>query len=405
MATVFKGLVAQLLGSCVVRRMCRVHVSVFLLVVWFSPTVLSADLATKKMRTTVLSEGSVPPGLTLFACIKDLDNKLYSHPQIKDCVGKLRANYFIRDVKVTIQEEKIEDRWVNIEFVLYGEPLTIDKFTIVTFDQQEADIWNFLSRSDGNLHVGGIYNWSVESWTYNSIEFFYRAQGILVGIVPTVTLDYKQRKAWISFKVIQGPPTLRHPLVPPYGKPCSDHASYIDWSGTDDGVPVELIESDLALASSFTCFSEELAQRDKQYLSSLGFLSNSSVEYSGSLGSRRLVYNLKAKPLKVEKINLRGYGHAPSKLEDSDPSLLKNLKLKTGVLFSRWAVHESTEYLRKAFTKDGYWAEVRVQEELSGADALRVTFSVLVFPLQTIVVDGHLYQSPTMLANDEAKVP
>jgi hypothetical protein len=340
----------------------------------------------------------------LLACIHELDNKLYSDPQIQNCVAKLRANYFIRDVKVTIQEEKIENRWVDIEFVLYGEPLPIDKFTIATFDQQEADIWKFLSRSDGNLHVGGIYDWSVESWTYNSIQFFYRAQGILAGIVPTVTLDYKQRKAWISFKVIQGPPTLRHPLVPPYGKPCNDHASYIDWSGTDDGVPVELIESDLALASSFTCFSEELAQRDRKYLSGLEFLSNSSVEYSGSLGSRRIVYSLKAKPLKVEKISLRGYGHAPTNLDDNDPNLLKNLKLSTGVLLSRRAVYESTEYLRKAFTKDGYWADVRVQEELSGADSLRVTFSVLVFPLQTIVVDGHLLQSPAKLASDAAKV-
>jgi hypothetical protein len=36
----------------------------------------------------------------------------------------------------------------------------------------------------------------------------------------------------------------------------------------------------------------------------------------------------------------------------------------------------------------GNWAEVTVQEELSGKDGLRITFSVLVFPLETITVDG-----------------
>ena len=56
-------------------------------------------------------------------------------------------------------------------------------------------------------------------------------------------------------------------------------------------------------------------------------------------------------------------------------------------------MRESIEYLRKTYSKDGYSAEVRVQEGLSGADALRVTFSVLVFPLQTIVVDGRVLQS------------
>ena len=65
-------------------------------------------------------------------------------------------------------------------------------------------------------------------------------------------------------------------------------------------------------------------------------------------------------------------------------------------------MRESTEYLRKTYSKDGYWAEVRVQEELSGADALRVTFSVLVFPLQTVVVDGHLRQSAKEHANNAA---
>lgn len=48
----------------------------------------------------------------------------------------------------------------------------------------------------------------------------------------------------------------------------------------------------------------------------------------------------------------------------------------------------SANYLRNAFVKSGYWADVAVREELSGEDTLRVTFSVLVFPLQTIIVDG-----------------
>ena len=383
-------------------RICAAIVSSCLLAIWFSCSTSSANIQT--MKTIVLSEGSVPPAFSgPLACIHELDNKPFSDQLIQDCVAKLKGNYFIQDVEI---HTKVMDhgRWVSVEFVLRSEPLKVDNFTIKTFDGQEPEIWKMLSRSDSNLHVGGMFSWDAESSAYFAITFLYRAQGKLVGVIPEVKLDYKQAKAWVNFRVIEGPATLKHPLSPPYGAWCDDRIMYVDWSSSNDGIPFDLIESGLALASPFTCFSNELSQRDKAYLSNLSFLSASSVEYSGTFGNRTILYKLKAKPLRVEKINLRGYGYAASNLQDGAPNLLKNLNLKTGELFSRWAVQESTEYLRKAYTKDGYWADVRAQEELWGADALRVTFSVLVFPLQTVIVDGHELQSTKDNANDVSKV-
>lgn len=293
---------------------------------------------------------------------------------------------------------------VSVEFVLSSESLIVDDLRIKTFDGQEPAIWKMLSKSDSNLHVGGIYSWSAESSAYNAITFLYRAEGKLVGVIPEVKLDYKEGKARVDLRVIEGPSTLKHPLSPPYGEWCDDRVRYVDWSASNEGIPFDLIESGLALASPFTCFSDELAQRDKAYLSNLPFLFASSVDYSGPFGDRTIRYRLKAKPLKVEKITLRGYGYVPPNLQDGAPSPPKNLSLKTGELFSRWAVQQSTEELENAYKKDGYWAEVRVQEELTGVDALRVTFSVLRFPLQTVVVDGHELQSTKENANDTYKV-
>jgi hypothetical protein len=361
--------------------------SICLLTIWFSQASLRADTVTKKMKTIVRSEGSVPPVRVLFACVHELDDQPFSDPQIKDCAGKLGANHFIRDVKVNTRE--IDERSVSVEFILSGQSLPLDEFTIETFDKQHDDIVKFLSLNDRNLHVGVPYTWVDEFSTAEGIKQFYRAQGTLVAVVPKLRLDYKQGKARINFKVIQGPTVLPHPLVPPYGKACSDHTSFISWYETDNGVPVELIESGLALASPFTCFSDELAERDKAYLSKLNLLSKSSVDYSGPVGDRHIQYKLKARPLKVAQINIRGFGDAPSNLEDSDPTLLKNIALKTGDFFSHWAATDSANYLKKTFSKDGHAAEVTVQEELSETDALKVTFSVLVFPLQTNIVDGH----------------
>lgn len=384
------------------RRIYRFSIVGCLLAVWFSYFAPSIGAGFQPMKTTVFSEGSVPPAFRgSFACIQELNDKPFSDLLIQDCVAKLKANYFIRDVEVHTQEMD-EGRWVSVEFHLSSESVIVDDFRIQTFDSQGPEIWKMLSKSDANLHVRGTYTWSAESAAYSAITFLYRAQGKLVGVIPEVKMDYKKGKAWVNFRVVEGPATLKHPLTPPYGTWCNDHATYISWLDTDDGVPVELIESNLALASAFTCFSDELAQRDKDYLSKMSILTTASVEYSGSIGTRRIEYRLRAKPLKVEKISLRGYGYAPLNLEDGDPSVLKNLRLKNGELFSRQAVRESTEYLRKTYSKDGYWAEVRVQEEPAGADGLRVTFSVLEYPLQTVIVDGHVLQSTKEHLNDAA---
>ena len=33
----------------------------------------------------------------------------------------------------------------------------------------------------------------------------YRAQGKLVGVIPELKMDYKLGKAWVNFRVVEGP--------------------------------------------------------------------------------------------------------------------------------------------------------------------------------------------------------
>jgi hypothetical protein len=368
------------------RRIWKLTISFLLSMICFLSATLSADAQSKKMRPAVLTEGSIPPARGVFACVNELQDKPFSDAKIEDCVATLKAFPFIRDVKVNVRES-IDDASL-IEFHLTGPSLITEKLAVHTFDNEESNILKFLSLSANNLHVGGIYRSAAESSTYEAITQFYRSKGTLIGAVPKVKLDYKQSKAWIEFTVVPGPTVPAHHLVPPYGEACEDRVLYVSWMNSDDGVPTELVESGLALNYPFSCFSEALAERDKAYLSNMPILSVSAVHCSGPVGNRQIDYSLKAKPLKVEQINLRGFGDAPSQLEESDPSLLKSLSLKTGDFFSHSAATKSAEYLKKVFSKDGYWAEVTVNEELVSADALRVTFSVLEFPLQTVIVDG-----------------
>jgi hypothetical protein len=362
------------------------RVPIILVAICLSLLPRGAEAEIKKMRGELLTEGSVPPAQVLYSCVHELDNKPFSDAQIKSCAEKLRANYFIHDVKVKTTE--LKDSWA-VEFALSGESLNLDLFQIHTFDNQEAALLAMLSRNnDYNLHAGSIYTMPAELSTYNGIRQFYRARGQLVGVVPNVNLDYKQHKALVSMRVVPGPPILPEPLSVPYGEPCDDRITYISWWDTSQGIPMELVQSNLALRSFYTCFSEELAQRDETYLANLAILTEHLVLYSGAFGDRHIQYKLKAKPLKVEQIELRGFGDVPANIENSDPNLLNNLSLRSGDFFSDSAKNKSMEYLKKAFSRTGYWVEVTEREELVGTDALRVTFSVLVFALQTVVVDG-----------------
>jgi hypothetical protein len=337
------------------------------------------------MKAVLLTEGSIPPAQALYACVHELDNRPFSDAEIIECRRKLAANYFIRDVRVHSKE--MDNSW-NVEFVLRGDSLNVDELAVDTFDDQQASLVKLLSLSDHNLHVGGTYSVPAELSTYEGIRQFYRARGQLVGVVPRVELDYRQGKASVHMSVVPGPTIPSHPLVPPYGDPCGDRITYISWWDTDDGVPVELVESGLALRSPFSCFSEELAQRDKTYLSNIALLTKHLVDYSGAVGNRHIQYKLRAKPLKVDQIELRGFGNVASHPKDNDPSLLNNLPLRTGNLFSNSAQNKSIEYLKGAFSKKGYWTEVTARQELIDTDSLRVTLSVFAFPLQTVIVDG-----------------
>jgi hypothetical protein len=372
--------------------MHRIYRALFFLLVFplcFSHANLRANAGAKKISALLTTEDSVPPVWGQYKCVHELDGKLFSDEQINDCATRLRANPYLRDV--TIHTTELADTWV-VEFVLRGEALVLDEFTIETFDHKQVDILKLLSVNDKNLHVGGIYSPDAEASAYEAIRQFYRARGRLVGVVPKVRLDYKKRVAKVDFQVILGPTILADPLVPPYGDACADRMTVIDWWASDDGVPVELVQSGLALGPPFACFSEELAQRDRDYLSTMKILSSSSVEYSGSVGNRRIHYKLEAKPLKVEQINVRGFGELPSNLGTSEPNLNDSLSLKVGEVYSRAAARNTVEYLKKQFSHDGKWTDVTVDEELLSADSLRVTFSVLVFPLQTVIVDGRELQ-------------
>lgn len=368
------------------QRLHRVLVLVSVLALLSSYRPSCAKDNRNEVKAVLRTEGSIPPAGTLYSCVHELNKQPLSEVKIESCIRELSLNSFIK--KVEIHKNEMEDGRVLVEFLLRGDSLAINELKIDTFDEQEGNLLKILSTNTAYLQIGGTYTWRAETSTCQAIRQFYLAKGKLVGITPEVHLDYKQHSADVKFKVLSGPTIPPQPSGPLFGQNCDDRVTSIDWSRTDDAVPIKLIESNLAVGYLNSCFSDELAQRDKSYLSNSSILTSSLVGYSGSFGSRHIKFALKGKPLRIEQINLRGYGNASANLETDSPGLRDDLNLKIGESYSRSAARKSVGFLNKAFSKDGYWTEVTEHEDLSGETGVLVTFSVLVFPLQTVIVDG-----------------
>jgi len=286
--------------------------------------------------------------------------------------------------EVHINKSDMEDGRILVEFVATAPSLKIDEMTFDIPKEEEAQLRRWLSSNPDLLRVGGPFTRDAESITWAAINRFYLARGTLVGIVPTINLDFHSGKAKVQFQITKGSAVPTLPAIPPYGPECADPITAIVWSGTDDHVPRTLIESMIQLHATAACYTPEAAQHDQAILNALEILERPAVDYTAQDGRRQIFFNLKGKLLTVRKISLQGYG-SPGKCLDN---VKENLKLRSGDTYSRSNANQSVEYLSKACAQLGYWTDVKEQAELSADRQVDVTFHVLVVPLQTVFVDN-----------------
>src|ERR1700730_2514491 len=337
----------------------------------------------RTMRTYLRPLGSVPPGESFFRCVDKLDGKAYSDASVRDCRSIIAALPFIRDVHISRSD--MEDGRILVEFVATAPSLEVKDMTFDIPQEEEARLRGWLSSNPNLLQVGKSFTRDAESFTYTAVERFYLTQGILVGIVPTINLDFHTGKAKVNFQIIRGPIVPSLPAIPPYGPECGDPVTAIVWSGADDHVPRTLVESLIQLHSTAACYTSEAAQHDQATLNTIGILDESStVDYTPLNGHRQITFKLRGKPLAIRKIALQGYGSPGACLANAK----KSLTLKQGETYSRSNANKSVEYLSKVCSQQGYWTDVREQVELSAAKQVEVTFHVLVVPLQTVLIDG-----------------
>ena len=329
-------------------------------------------------------KSSAPPGYAVFPCIDELSGKQYSSTAVQQCSKSISAQPFVQRVWVrkSTGSEKGE---VLVIFRVQTKILNLEQLAFEMDVREEAELREWLSRNVMTLQVGRPYSTDAEAVTWEGIRQFYRKKGISVAATPTVLLDYNAGKASVQFEIVRGPGIPKEGAFPPYGKPCDDLIMGIDETQIDDYVPRQYVESKIKLISGYVCYTPEAAQLDVDTLNALPFLESVAVEYSGTMGRRQVSYKLKGKPLTVRNIKLQGYGASAPCLDRAN----RQLNISTGDIYRRSLVDATTRNLEeRVCPQRGYWTEVGEHDNLTTDNQVDVTFTVLVDPLQTIVING-----------------
>ncbi|MGB8495499.1 MAG: hypothetical protein WCE53_13950 [Candidatus Acidiferrum sp.] len=336
------------------------------------------------VRTAIRSNGSVPPGDSLFKCTTELNGKPYSDAAIHECLKSLEGLSFVQRVK--LHKSRLQDgtRRILVEFEVSAKPLPIREMTFDCSQGEKSELEAWLKISPGTLRLDTPFSRDDYSVTYQAIKSFYLSRGRLVGIVPTVDLRFREATASVNFKIIYGPEVRPEPQLPPHGPPCSDAITGENWTSTDKYVPFALVHSAVSLSAPLACYSREAAQHDQSVLDGLGVLESSTVEYAGGPGSRTISYKLKGKPTTLADVSIHTYGSADSCIEAAKQSL----KLKAGETYLRQNADQSAASIERACSRPGMWIEVEEADRLTTDGRLQVVFNVLTFPLQTVLVDG-----------------
>ncbi len=365
-------------------RALKMAITFAFLILLFGTNDANAAHADQEMSTYLrLTEGSIPPVGTPFNCVADLDGKPYSAKLVQNCLQLIAHVPYILSAR--IQSNRLPEGGKHIEFVVRAKALVTQvlSFTVQPDDLPRLQAW--VALNPNNLKTGGTYTPAAGSSTYQAIKQFYLARGILVGIVPTVRLEYRNGTAEVNFAITKGPNVPPQPAYFPYGPVCEDEVTYVDWSQVDQSVPIPLVEAQLRIRALGTCFTPEFAKQDEETLKNMAIFKNASLEYSGAKGARHMAVKIKGAPLPLAAINIRSFGAYTKCAENR----AHDLPLVSTNLYSSAVARETTEYLKKVCSGPDRWVEVTEDDHLTQNGQLQVSFNVLVVPLQSVFIDGN----------------
>jgi hypothetical protein len=323
------------------------------------------------------TSGSAMEVPRLLTCIAELKKFPYSADKTHACAGTLRSSGYFTRVGTKVNATK-----TRVTFYLESPRLTVDALDY-SGDVERDKVTEWVGRNPNTLRVGQPYTQSSAISTWKAVEMYYATQGWGVGVSTTIHLDYHAKTAKLDLHVIKGPAEPAVPVPPPYGDLCQDRVGALNWSDFDENVPVGLVREKVKLHTAISCFSEQDAESDKQVLKALGIFTTIDLTYTGPESAREVSLKLRARPISVEKIEIRRFGLSQNR--DFD---VTGLPLSGGSSYTRSQSEECRRLLESSFAAANTEVVVYENDELTETGRLIVVFNVVAYPQNQLFVDG-----------------
>lgn len=323
--------------------------------------------------------GSVPP-IPEFACVADLRDNPYDATRADRCLRTILASGCFDSGRIEVKKVG-KDHLVR--FVLRAPTLRLVEVDYGLPPSQAEAIGRLMERNNALLRPGQAYDLSRDNATRSALEFLVKSHGKRLGISRKVFSNYRTKETRLLYQIWEGPEGPEEPLPPPYEGKCNVYVGPVILTDLNDSTPVTLVES-LLRVRSFGCFSIPLLEESKQALLRTGLFEQ--VEYSVDKEKvhRGVSLHLRTKPTLVEAVSVVGFGTLSNDLAVRS----EGLPLQAGEPYLRSKALLTQDYLTKRFSTAGRKIEVFEDAKLLPDARLQITFSVLVFPEDEIIISG-----------------
>jgi hypothetical protein len=334
-----------------------------------------------RRRSTFLDDrGSVPPIPQWFACVRQLKEEEFDKAKSKACLDSILLHPQIQKGRFSLKHYREVDL---LTFRVQSPNLYLTDFDIEIPQEERVKVQGFLSLNGNGLQLGQPYESHRETSTWNVVNMFLRSQGRRAGISRTVRLDYDTKTAQVAFKIWDGPPGVAEPLVPPFVKPCEIMNAFFDWSDVDDLSPVDFVKRQMK-TKWCGCFSEADVRDDLAKLQGMKFLKEANISVSGSGVQRQISVRLRGNPIRIAKVEVRGYGLFDGLSETDVPPL----PLQEGDVYSLSATTALRDSLAKWFAKEGRRVKAYSDVQFNNKGEAALEFSVLGYPDDMVYING-----------------
>lgn len=336
--------------------------------------------STRELHTWLEQQGSVPPIPQWFSCFRELKDRTYDKAKSRECLDSMLSHAEIEKGKIVFKRHKNEDL---LTFHIESPSLIVSDVDLGVSARELAQVHELLAINGNALRTGEAYESYREGSSWLILDLLFRSQGRRAVVSRTVHLDYNKKTAEVAFKIWDGPLGNPQPLVPPYVEPCKITNGYFSWTDADDLSPVDFVERQMK-TKWCGCFSEADVRDDLAVLRGLKFLKEVNISVEGSGDTRSIDVHLRANPIPISEVKVRGYGLLDGMAESETPPIT----IHAGDAYSRSATRSLQKLLEKTFAKGGRQVKVFADVQVTAAGEARLDFSILAYPDDVVYING-----------------